>query len=539
MRIFRRIPHLTLLLAVALLVPRAPAASTELRTMLRSSNARDPQCVAVIERRQSGEVIAREILTREQLERMVGERAGSFLVGFTEEERENLSEVVESNPRTSLEEERLEQERLRNAFFDDQLNEFLQTATVSEVADATDTESATDAEGALTATSGDPNEPPADVDPRLWRIMMSRDDDGEARVDQARRRTVRNFEKATIDEWIDLNLLALEARSRGHRATEAMVTEALLPMIQARRWQLTDQMRSAAENTETIIEQSDLAELDRTIAVIEQQRDGAVSPTVRQSVREEVEEILREEGSDPELFFEETEKRILADQLIQAALNEYISEESLRAYHARFTKDFIIPARFQYLSLKFINVYQPLSSSDRSARFFGNLTMLSPESLSELEQARDQFPRVQRRLRRIDTDVALDDVIRQWTEIKDSNADLPPRTYVSLSSFQMLEDIPIEIAAALAELAPGETSNVIESDRGVFIIRMVDILAPLGAEFEDVRDRVEERFYDEVRTRLLGTLRTDRYEVWMNRSGKPLSEVLADLNSPDAPPAAE
>jgi hypothetical protein len=103
----------------------------------------------------------------------------------------------------------------------------------------------------------------------------------------------------------------------------------------------------------------------------------------------------------------------------------------------------------------------------------------------------------------------------------------------------MLEDIPIEIAAALAELAPGETSNVIESDRGVFIIRMVDILAPLGAEFEDVRDRVEERFYDEVRTRLLGTLRTDRYEVWMNRSGKPLSEVLADLNSPDAPPAAE
>jgi hypothetical protein len=165
--------------------------------------------------------------------------------------------------------------------------------------------------------------------------------------------------------------------------------------------------------------------------------------------------------------------------------------------------------------------------------------MLSPESLSELEQARDQFPRVQRRLRRIDTDVALDDVIRQWTEIKDSNADLPPRTYVSLSSFQMLEDIPIEIAAALAELAPGETSNVIESDRGVFIIRMVDILAPLGAEFEDVRDRVEERFYDEVRTRLLGTLRTDRYEVWMNRSGKPLSEVLADLNSPDAPPAAE
>jgi hypothetical protein len=135
-----------------------------------------------------------------------------------------------------------------------------------------------------------------------------------------------------------------------------------------------------------------------------------------------------------------------------------------------------------------------------------------------------------RRLRRIDEDVPLDDVIAEWQGLLAEEEDLPPTTYMALSGFMTPMDMVNQVLEVVPELEIGETSDVIETDNGFFIYRLVATIPESGDRFEDVRTLVEDRFIGEVRGQLVEALRgQDRYRIFIRRRGAPLSEIIQEL----------
>jgi hypothetical protein len=483
--------------------------------------ADDPLCVAVIEQWRGDRVAVREVLTREHLTELMHERGSGRLIGGDARESEGrvlFGGVEVGTERT--EEEPDEDEERQESFFDESLSRML----AEEGRDLSVAESET-SESSAPAPRRDRTPPPG-MDPRIWRIILDQEDE-DSKLEVGQRRVQIRFERATIQDWVDRTLVALEARRRGHQVTEAQMAEALVPMIQARRSQLANQMERGAG--ETVITEADLRTLDETITLIQRDPKATADPGVRLTLRGEIEEILAEEGHDSERFFAELEANLLADQLIRAAVNEYVSEDDLRTYHSAFTEEFLIQPRHQYLSIKLLAGHVAQTGRGVPA---GVVSIRE-----EIEAAHPAFRGLARRLRRIDEDEPLDDVIAEWKERMDDEEDLPGHTYMALSNFQTEMEMPREIARVIGALEPGETSGVLEGARGLFIVRLVDRLPLLGLKFEEARPQVEERFFDEIRARLLEILRQERYRVIIRRRGAPLSELLEALGSPDSPAA--
>jgi hypothetical protein len=343
----------------------------------------------------------------------------------------------------------------------------------------------------------------------------------EQGMSDAQRRLLADFEQLTLTDWVDRMLVVMEARRRGYEVSDVMVADALIPMIQARVSQIN---RELEQGREVPLSQAEIGDLQQTLGAVELTPQVTAEPEIRRSLRGHVEEILEELGRDPDSFFQELEENLLSDQLIRDTVYEFYSEEDLRAYHSDNITRFRQLPRYQFLSLKYI---PPRDSTTG--------TVL--DSVEMLEETRDAFQDAQRRMRRIDEDESLDEVRRQWGEIRDDIDDLPPTTYLTISHFQSLAEMPQMLANAIDRLEIGETSHLIELEHGFMIVRLVDVIPSIGDEFEEARPMVERVYFDEIRSQLVEALHeSPRYHIFVNRHGMPLREVLERMGSPSAAP---
>jgi parvulin-like peptidyl-prolyl cis-trans isomerase-like protein len=342
----------------------------------------------------------------------------------------------------------------------------------------------------------------------------------EQGLSDAQHRLMADFEQQTLVNWVDRMLVVMEARRRGHEVTDIMIADALIPMIQARLSQITHELEQGGE---VRLSQEEIGNLEATLGAVEMSPQVTAEPGIRRSLRGHVEGILEELGKDSDSFFQELEENLLAEKLIRDTVYEFYSEEDLRTFHRDNLPRFIQLPRYQYLGLKYI---PPRNSTTG--------TVL--DSVEMLDETRDAFRDAQRRMRRIDADVPLDDVRRQWGQIREDIDEFPPATYLTISHFQSLAEMPQALANALDRLEIGETSRLIELEHGFLIVRLVDVIPSVGDEFEEARPFVERVYFDEIRTQLVEALReSPRYHIFTNRHGMSLREVLERMDSPDAP----
>jgi hypothetical protein len=480
----------------------------------------DELAVAVIEDWASNAVTAREILTRKGLEDLLVERAGTMLVGFNPEDLRG-----ETSPSSGAQNG---EERGGSSPSDDR-SEFFSRSREALLSNAGPPPAQTGpaSEERTTLVFPVPQEwqgATANLQQGVERIRSEAANPDEEALSRSARRFRLQFETQTIGDWVDRTLVAMEARRRGYTVNAQQIAEALVPMIQARR----SQLESAQEESQTPATPATVAEIARlgeALQRVQSAPNATADPQVQRELRAEVEEILTEEGHDRQRFFEELHVNLLADQLIRATVYEFYTEEDLRAYHRSFLQQFLTPARFRYLSVKYI---------------------LRPDDPEHTEgSVRDAFRALDRRLKRVGADEPIGQVITAWRERVAAEDDLPPLTYLSLSDPRTVTDMPEPVARALADLELGGTSDVIEEGRGIepqrftifYIVRLVEALPAKGENFEDVRPLVENQFFDAVRTQLVDQLR-QRYHIWQNRRGAPIEEALADLGSPGATPGA-
>ncbi|MBN1476654.1 hypothetical protein JXA47_07875 [Candidatus Sumerlaeota bacterium] len=353
----------------------------------------------------------------------------------------------------------------------------------------------------------------------VQRLHVAQALEDEQGLSDAQLRLMADFEQQTLTDWVDRMLVVMEARRRGYEVTDIMIADALIPMIQARLSQITNDVE---EGREVRLSQAEISDLQQTLGAVELSPQVTAEPGIRRSLREHVEEILQEIGKDPDAFFQELEDNLLAEQLIRDTVYEFYTEDDLRAFHHDNLSRFIQLPRHQYLSLKYI---PPRDSTTG--------TVL--DSAEMLEETRDAFRDAQRQMRRIGEDVPLDEVRRQWGRIRDDIGDLPPTTYLTISHFQPLDAIPEALANALSRLEIGETSHLIELEHGFMIVRLVDVIPSIGDQFEEARPMVERVYFDEIRSQLVQALHeSPRYHIFVNRHGMPLSEVLERMGSPAA-----
>lgn len=474
--------------------------------------------VAIVEDWASDRVLARDVLTREEMESLLLERADSFVIGIDPQE---LIKDGDASPRSGSAPHAAAAGPAANPedFFARSRQGLLgQTAS----AEATTAESASAAPARsvlVTSTPApagpvDPRDPRATLELGLQRLRRELASGGEQELSESMDRLRRRYQGQIVNDWVDQALMTLEAQRRGLTVTEEQIAAALVPLLQARRSQLEELQRSEPERAD-LPEQ--LRRAQDLLARAEVGPTAFADPGLRASLRAEVEALLREEGHSPERFFEELRRNLLAEQLIRATVYEFYSEEDLRAYHRTYPQQFVLPPRVRYLSVKYI-----VRADD------------TPERVEEIREA---LGRLARRLRRIGPGEPLEAVAAAWRQALESEHDLPALTYVSLSEPQTVLDMPPRVAEVLSGLDIGETSEVVEVDTpegqriGLYILRPVELIPALGEEFEDARPRVEERFFDQVRAQLREALR-QRYHIWINTSGKPFAEALADLGSP-------
>lgn len=525
-----------------------------------------PEVVAVVEEWGSDRVLARQIFARDAFDARCVERAPNQLLGFTPEESTSRSAQVTLRPAAPIGAPATATGR----------EDFFARSAQGLLGDRSTAEEPPAAPAALPErVSFDVPEPLVDdaerpgfdsqlleqaptlqsLDPEMQRLIMRPLYDDMTRRNQlelqvqniamqtatedervaernARRYRIQ-FQQSVIEDWVERTLISMEARRRGLTVSDAQMAAALVPMVEARLAQAED------PESETRLTADEITRLESAVGVVALP-PGAEGAQARATLRAEVDRILGEMGQDPERFYAELEENLLAEQLIRQTVNEYYTEADLRAYHEQFREEFIRPARYQYVSIKYIG--RPTDGEDMRRR------------------ARDAFGDLARSVRRIGPEVALDDVLARWQSAMDAEDDLPASTYLSLSNFQNVNEMPAGVAEIVARLAPGETSRLIETSvdmalpSGVHpsdmtllggnaisvpcftIVRLVNVLPEGGHEFEEVRARVEEQFFAQVRPQLLEALRAgDRYHILVNQGGLPLGEALRRLNSPDAP----
>lgn len=148
----------------------------------------------------------------------------------------------------------------------------------------------------------------------------------------------------------------------------------------------------------------------------------------------------------------------------------------------------------------------------------------------------DQPENRQKAREKIENAKAALDRGKQFWEIARIYSEVEPNNRgVELGPYQPGEIVVVEVDEALQELGPGEISDIIETDRGFYIVQLVRRTPGVTRELEQVKTTIRNAIYESKRTQRLAEFYEELREEYEGEF-EIYPELINDLIAPDEAP---